>query len=122
MLEGGGGSIINTASIAGLRGQGRLPCYSASKAAVISLTRTVAAQYGRRGIRCNAIAPGTVRTPAQEAVSTDESRRASAEATMIGRIGEPEDVAAVVVFLASAAAAFITGTVIVVDGGTTALM
>jgi NAD(P)-dependent dehydrogenase (short-subunit alcohol dehydrogenase family) len=119
-LEGGGGSIVNMSSITALKAHGLVTSYSASKAAIISVTRTVAAQYGRRGIRCNAIAPGTIRTPAHEETTTEEFRRAATEASMLGRIGEPEEIAAVVLFLASDAASFITGTVITVDGGKTA--
>ncbi len=115
MIARGGGSVINTASGAGLTGDLRNPAYGASKAALISLTRYVATEFGRQGIRCNAISPGFI-------VIGDKPGRGAVHATMLRhaltpRLGQPEDIAALVVFLASDESAFITGQNICVDGG-----
>jgi NAD(P)-dependent dehydrogenase (short-subunit alcohol dehydrogenase family) len=126
MLAGGGGSIINTASIAGLVGLPALPAYAASKGAVVQLTKVIAAEYGRAGIRCNAICPGIVETPMLDALGRDappalEQMYSLAEqATCLGRLGRPEEIAAAAVFLASAESSFVTGAVLAVDGGYTA--
>ena len=122
-FAGGGGAIINMASVASsVIGVPNRFVYGASKGAVIGLTRAVAADFGGQGIRCNAIAPGTVETP-----SLDERMRAqgdyeAARAAFIarqpmGRIGKPEEIAELVVYLASDAAAFMSGSVITIDGG-----
>ncbi len=117
MLRQGGGAIVNTSSASGLVGDLGRSAYAASKAGLQSLTLSVAAQYGDRGIRCNAIAPGVIETPALAAnvppAQVDVYRRN----TLSPRLGRPEDIAAVVVFLASDAAAFVTGQVLSVDGG-----
>ena len=115
MIARGGGSVINTASGAGLTGDLRNPAYGASKAALISLTRYVATEFGKQGIRCNAISPGFIVIP-------EKAGRKAVEATMLRhhltpRLGRPEDIAALVVFLASDESAFITGQNICVDGG-----
>jgi NAD(P)-dependent dehydrogenase (short-subunit alcohol dehydrogenase family) len=115
MIARGGGSVINTASGAGLTGDLRNPAYGASKAALISLTRYVATEFGKQGIRCNAISPGFIVIP-------EKAGREAVEATMLRhhltpRLGRPEDIAALVVFLASDESAFITGQNICVDGG-----
>lgn len=123
MIATGGGSIINMSSVASsVIGVPNRFVYGASKGAVIGLTRSVAADFGGKGIRCNAIAPGTVETP-----SLDERMRAqpdyeAARAAFIarqpmGRIGKPEEIAELVVYLASDAAAFMSGSVITIDGG-----
>ncbi|EPR15228.1 short-chain dehydrogenase [Sphingobium indicum IP26] len=120
MLENGGGSIINTASMYGLAAYQAMPCYGISKAGVAMLTKYVAASHGKRGIRCNAIAPAVILTEGvkrflpQELVDMNESHAA------LPYLGKPEDVAAMVAFLASDAARFISGQVIAIDGGTTA--
>ena len=118
LIARGGGSIINTASGSGLTGDLRNPAYGASKAALINLTRYVATEYGKQGIRCNAISPGFIvigEKPGREAVHATMLRHA-----LTARLGQPEDVAALVVFLASDESAFITGQNICVDGGSLA--
>jgi NAD(P)-dependent dehydrogenase (short-subunit alcohol dehydrogenase family) len=118
MLKTGGGSIINTSSGMSVAAGERNVAYATSKAAVDNLTRAVAARYGRRGIRCNAIQPGT--TPHRGLPSDAVYQRVfdiHARHTLLGRLCRPEDQAAVVVFLASDAASMITGHILPVDGG-----
>jgi NAD(P)-dependent dehydrogenase (short-subunit alcohol dehydrogenase family) len=116
MIEGGGGSIINTTSMVAVKGDLRPTAYACAKAGVISLTRFIAAQYGRRNIRCNAIAPGLVLTP-----RTVERPQAVldifARHTLVPYHGRPEDIAYAALFLASDEARFVTGQVLEVDGG-----
>jgi len=118
MLERGGGSIIQTSSASGLRGDLARAAYGSSKAGLDSLTRYVAAQYGKQGIRCNSIAPGVISTPALEDNIPAEALDAYLRSTLTPRLGRPEDIASAVVFLASDQSAFITGQVLSVDGGT----
>lgn len=121
MLAQGAGVIVNIASVNGLAYYGN-EAYSAAKAGLISLTRSTAVRYGPRGVRANAIAPGTVRTPnwdARLAVDPDVFDKVAAWYP-VGRVGEPEDVAHAALFLASDDAAWITGAVLPVDGGLTA--
>lgn len=117
MIRRGGGSIINTSSASGLTGDVIRAAYAASKAGLGSLTQNVAVQYGKQGIRCNAVAPGVIATPALAANVPPAAVEVYVENTLTPRLGRPEDIAAVVVFLASDAAAFITGQVLSVDGG-----
>jgi len=117
MLERGGGSIINTSSASGRVGDLSRAAYGASKAGLESLTRYVATQYGKRGIRCNAIAPGVVATPALSANVPAEQIAVYERSHLTPRLGLPEDIAAAVVFLASDDSAFITGQTLCVDGG-----
>jgi len=117
MLERGGGAIVNTSSASGLTGDLARVAYGVSKAGVDSLTRYVATQYGKRGIRCNSIAPGVISTPALEANVPPEMIAIYEESHLTPRLGSPEDIAAVVVFLVSDAAGFITGQTLCVDGG-----
>jgi NAD(P)-dependent dehydrogenase (short-subunit alcohol dehydrogenase family) len=115
MIARGGGSVINTASGSGLTGDLRNPAYGASKAALINLSRYVATEFGKQGVRCNAISPGFIvisEKPGREGVAATMLRHA-----LTPRLGRPEDVAAMVVFLASDESAFITGQNICVDGG-----
>jgi len=125
MLERGRGSIINMASVAGsLKGLPNRFVYGASKAAVIGLTKAVAADFVGRGIRCNAIAPGTVDTPSLAArinafPDPAEARKAFIARQPMGRLAKPEEIAPIVVFLASDESAFATGNVYSVDGGMT---
>lgn len=125
MLANGGGSIINMASVAGsIKGIPNRFAYGASKAAVIGLTKSVAADFVTRGIRCNAIAPGTVDTPSlHERINAQadpvEARKAFIARQPMGRLAKPEEIAPIVVFLASDESAFATGNVYPVDGGMT---
>jgi dehydrogenase/reductase SDR family protein 4 len=112
-----GGCIINTASIGGLRA-GDLGVYSVTKAAVIMLTQVMAKEWGQYKIRVNAIAPGIIKTRLSEALWKDPAVSAKAVAKIpMMRLGEPEEVAGAVVFLASKAGSYITGETIVIDGG-----
>ena len=123
--EGKGASIINMASIAGsIRGLPNRFVYGASKAAVIGLTKAVAADYVRNGIRCNAIAPGTVDTPSlHDRINAYEdpveARKMFIARQPMGRLAKPEEIAPMIVFLASDEAAFVTGNVYSCDGGMT---
>lgn len=117
MLERGAGAIVNISSGAALSGQLGIPAYGAAKAAVLSLTRSVATLYGARGIRCNAIAPGLILHDRLAAVFPEEQVRIDADNILSPRAGTPQDIANAVVFLASDAAAFINAQVIPVDGG-----
>lgn len=108
-----GGSIINLASIAGLAGAPLLGPYGATKAGVIQLTQTAALELARRGVRVNAICPGWVETP----ILGEAERSMLVRQIPLSRIGQPQDVAGMVVYLASDAAAFITGSAFRVDGG-----
>ena len=120
-----GASIINMASIAGsIKGLPNRFAYGASKAAVVGLTKAVAADYVQKGIRCNAIAPGTVDTPSlHERIGAfadpDEARRMFIARQPMGRLAKPEEIAPIVVFLASDEAAFVTGNIYSCDGGMT---
>lgn len=118
MIEGGGGSIINTASIAGLVGRPDRTAYCAAKFGVIGLTMSSAFDLGRYGVRVNALAPGLIDTPLNSAYAKDPERaRLGAEETALRRWGEPSDVAQAAIFLASDASAYITGVTLPVDGG-----
>ena len=122
MLERGGGSIVCTASIDGFVGRGVRAAYGASKAGVVLLTKSVASQYGARGIRCNAVAPGLVRTPGAELHAAPGYMEASAARYPMPRLCTPEDVAHAVVFLASDDAAYVNAATLMVDGGATVYM
>lgn len=116
------GVIIIVSSIAGLRGTSMLGVYALSKAADIQLTRNLAVELGKANVRVNCIAPGLVKTDFAKALWEDPKRRAEREAaTPLGRLGEPDDIGGIAVFLASRAGAFITGQTIVADGGITAV-
>jgi 2-keto-3-deoxy-L-fuconate dehydrogenase len=130
MLAKGGGSIVNIASAAGApRGVINRYAYGATKAAVIGLTKSVAADFIRKGIRCNAICPGTVQSPSLDAriaaqsqvlgKSQDEVRQMFIDRQPMGRLGTAEEIAAIAVYLASDEAAFTTGQAFLVDGGFT---
>jgi dehydrogenase/reductase SDR family member 4 len=113
-----GGSVVNLASIAGLSPDQGMGAYSASKAALISVTRSLARDLGPQGVRVNAIAPGVVRTDlARMLVETPEIRDRILERSALGRIAEPDEIAGPVLWLASDAASYVTGAVILVDGG-----
>jgi NAD(P)-dependent dehydrogenase (short-subunit alcohol dehydrogenase family) len=115
MLASGGGAIVNMASTAGLRGVPGIGAYVASKHGVIGLTKSVALDYARRGIRVNAVAPGPIDT--KRLALPDDQRQAILRAIPAQRVGRPEEVAAAVVWLCSDQAAFITGATIPIDGG-----
>ena len=118
MIERRGGVIVNITSVNGLSALGN-EAYSAAKAGVINLTQGIAVRYGTHGIRCNAIAPGTIRTPIwQERIDRDPVVfQRLVKWYPLGRVGEPDDIANAAMFLASDEAAWITGTVLRVDGG-----
>lgn len=117
MLARGGGAIVNISSGAALSGQLGIPAYSAAKAAVLSLTRSVATLHGAQGVRCNAITPGLILHDRLAAVFPPEQVRIDVENILSPRSGTPEDIAHAVVFLLSDAAAFINAQVLPVDGG-----
>lgn len=123
MIARGGGSIINMASVAGsIIGVPNRFAYGASKAAVIGLTKSVAADFVQQGIRCNAICPGTIQSPSlnQRLAATGDFEAAMAAFTArqpMGRIGQPKEVAALALYLASEASAFTTGQTHIIDGG-----
>ncbi|MEM9174272.1 MAG: SDR family NAD(P)-dependent oxidoreductase [Myxococcota bacterium] len=119
MLETGGGSIVNTSSGAAILGGLTGTAYAVSKAAVNALTQYVATQYGKRGIRCNAILPGLIMTPAVEVGLTPPVVDMILDHHMTPEAGRPEDIAAMVAFLASDEARYVTGQLIRVDGGIT---
>jgi NAD(P)-dependent dehydrogenase (short-subunit alcohol dehydrogenase family) len=120
MAERGGGNVIIVSSIGGLRGSAMLGAYGISKAADFQLARSLAVEWGPRNIRINCIAPGLVKTDFARALWEDAERlKPRLETTPLRRIGDPDDIGGIVAFLASRAAAFMTGTVIVADGGVT---
>jgi NAD(P)-dependent dehydrogenase (short-subunit alcohol dehydrogenase family) len=118
MLHHGGGTIVNTASAAGLVGGRGMSAYVASKHGVVGLTKTAALEYAQQGIRVNCVCPGVIHTPMTERGLSDPELRARIIATEpIGRVGTPEEVAEAVVWLCSDAASFVTGHTMTVDGG-----
>jgi len=125
MLRGGGGSLINTSSVNGIVAEPFLTIYAASKGAIIMLSKGIALDYAKQGIRCNAIAPGWVDTPVNyahaEMLGGLERVYADIDSFQpIGRPGEPREIANVALFLASDESSFVTGSVLVADGGMTA--
>ncbi len=121
LREAGGGSIVNISSIAGITG-GRTSSYAASKGAVRLLTKSTAIQYAHDGIRCNSVHPGVIETPMTLPImlDTEAGREQHAARHPMGRIGQPEDIAYGVLFLASDEASFMTGSELIIDGGLTA--
>lgn len=118
MLAGGGGKIINVASLLSFQGGLNVPAYAASKSAVAGLTRELSNEWAAQGINVNAIAPGYIRTDNTKALQEDESRnRQILERIPAGRWGEPSDLAGAAVFLASRASDYVHGHILVVDGG-----
>lgn len=119
MMKNGGGSIINTASIAGIVGFAQSCAYCASKGGIIQLTKAAALEYAPKGIRINCIAPGVIHTPMIDRIAetNKEMLEGLSQAHPIGRIGEPEEIAKTALHLASDDSSFTTGSVVVVDGG-----
>jgi len=118
MKDQGGGAIIQIASVLSFIGYPTAVAYTASKGAVAQMTRTLATEWARFNIRVNAIAPGFIRTPMNEAIlKSEEYLRPVIAKIPLGRAGEPEEIVGTVVYLASDASKFVTGSVIVVDGG-----
>jgi len=119
MLESGGGSIINTASFVAVMGAATSQiAYTASKGGVLAMTREIAVEYARQGIRANALCPGPVRTPLLEELLADPDARARRLVHIpMGRLAEAEEIAEAVHFLASDASSYVTGTTFLVDGG-----
>ena len=123
MLENGGGSIVNTSSTAGIVGQATVGTYSATKHGIVGITKTIAAEYAEQGIRCNAIAPGTIETPMVKEYREKNPGNVQAvvEAIPQKRLGNPEEVAELVTFLLGDTANYINGTVVSIDGGFTSI-
>ncbi|MFC4259777.1 SDR family oxidoreductase [Marinobacter lacisalsi] len=123
MVNAGGGVIVNTASVAGLGAAPAMSIYSASKHAVVGLTKSAAVEYGRRGVRVNAICPAVIDTDMLRRAVEDDPRKEEVHKSMhpIGRIGQPQEVAAAVLYLCSEGAGFTTGVALPLDGGYTAI-
>ena len=123
MMENGGGSIVNISSVLGVRAIPKVPLsvYGVTKAGVIMFTRSIAVEYGQYKIRCNCIAPSTIKSSIIEPYLQDEGARKMLESTFpLRRVGEPEDIAGATAYLCSDDAEWITGTVMTVDGGVSA--
>src|SRR5262245_37704994 len=120
LAQGSGGVIVSIASVSGLSSAPRHGAYGAAKAGLIALTKTLAVELGASAIRVNSVAPGAVRTPRLMEITTEESRAETARHVPLGRLAEPEEIAKVVLFLASDLSSYITGQTIVADGGATA--
>ncbi len=123
LLKSGGGCIISTASVAGLVAFAGLSAYNASKGGIIQLTKTAAIEYAKQNIRVNCIAPGVIQTAMVDRFvkGQPEARSAFVQLEPVGRFGTPEEIAKAALFLASDDSSFITGIVLVVDGGLTAV-
>ena len=122
MLKAGGGIIVNVASVVAFAAVERRAAYTASKGAVVALTRSIAVDFMRRGIRCNAVAPGTVDTPWVGRIIGDQADPVAARKSMVqrqplGRLGRPEEIAAAIRYLASPEAEFVHGSCLIIDGG-----
>ena len=125
MKRTGGGAIVNVASELGVVGGSEIAAYCASKGGVVQLTKAMAIDHAADGIRVNCVCPGPVSTPLLEAIvaassDPEEERRRIVDKTLLGRLGQPEEIANVVAFLASGESSYMTGSVVLVDGGWTA--
>ncbi|MDX1456884.1 MAG: SDR family oxidoreductase [Marinobacter sp.] len=123
MLAQGGGAIVNTASVAGLGAAPKMSIYSASKHAVIGLTKSAAVEYAKKGIRINAVCPAIIDTDMFRRAAESDPRKAEFASSLhpVGRLGQPEEIAAAVLYLCSSGAGFTTGVALPVDGGATAI-
>lgn len=123
MIDGRGGVIVNVASIVAQVAMRDTAVYAASKGAIAQLTKVIAVEYGDRGIRANAVAPGVIETDILEGIvpNSRETLASHGPSHPLGRVGQPQDVAEVIAFLASPASAFMTGALVMADGGYTAL-
>jgi meso-butanediol dehydrogenase/(S,S)-butanediol dehydrogenase/diacetyl reductase len=116
MAAQGGGSIVNTSSTAAFHAEPRIGAYAVAKAALSQLTRAVAVEYASMSIRCNAVCPGVIQTPLIAGAPLDADFMRTIP---MGRLGTPEEIAHVVLFLASDLASYVTGAIVVADGGRT---
>lgn len=121
MLKNGGGSIVNIASIHGTVAAPNSPAYTASKHGVVGLTKNIGAEYGTQNIRCNAVGPGYIETPLLTDHLNKDMLQAVADKSTMKRLGKPEEIAELVVFLSSDKSSFTTGSYIIADGGYTAI-
>ncbi|WP_159819273.1 SDR family NAD(P)-dependent oxidoreductase [Colwellia sp. 20A7] len=119
LLQASGGNIVNLDSVVSIRPAFNNPAYSASKAGLLQLTKSLAMKWGRKGVRVNTVAPGMVPTKLTVNQSTPEHEAQFAKTCPVGRFGKPEDIAGAVVYLASPLASYVTGHQLVVDGGVT---
>lgn len=117
MVEQGSGSIVSIASVSGLFAAPFHAAYGAAKAGLVALTKSLAVEWGRHGVRVNAVAPGAVRTPRVLEQLSPEREAESSKSIPLGRMAEPDEIARVVLFLASDLAAYVTGQTVVADGG-----
>jgi NAD(P)-dependent dehydrogenase (short-subunit alcohol dehydrogenase family) len=122
MERAGGGAVVNVSSGAGLRGMARNPGYCAAKAGVVGFTRALAIDHGPNGVRVNAVAPGPIRTPLMQRNRTPDEIATMGRLAVMGRIGEPDEIAAAIHWLASDAASYVMGQTIEVDGGPASLI
>jgi NAD(P)-dependent dehydrogenase (short-subunit alcohol dehydrogenase family) len=121
MEKNGGGSIVNIASIHGTVAAPLSPAYTATKHGVVGLTKNIAAEYGQKNIRCNAVGPGYIATPLLDANLTDELKKGIAAKASMNRLGTPQEIADLVAFLSSDKSSFTTGAYFIADGGYTAV-